>query len=165
MKRHPSLQPLSREHHRALVCWRELDQRLRAANDDRFTLENLGLWDYWPQRFLGHMYDEEQLLLQFLSDPLRCQLLEQHEVLRWLFSTAESASHAGSALAIDRLLHLADTLRTHIRWEERIVFPYLETHLLEEQLLWIGIALRQRDAETTLNCSVDSARSHRKGQL
>jgi len=84
MKRHPSLQPLSREHHRALLYWRELDQQLGSPHSAGLRTAASALQQYWNPRFASHMADEEHVLLDALSGAMRSRLLDEHDLLRLL---------------------------------------------------------------------------------
>ena len=144
MKRHPSLQPLSREHHRALLCWRELDKQLSIRHGAALPSAAAALQHYWNSRFSSHMAEEEQLLLDLLSGHLRSRLLAEHDTLRSLFCSLDDQLDSGGPFALDDHASLAATLRVHIRWEERVVFPYLQTHVSPEELRSLGNRLRDR---------------------
>jgi len=126
MKRHPSLQPLSHEHHRALLCWRELDKQLSIPHSSALRSAAAALQHYWNSRFSSHLAEEEQLLLDLLSGDLRSRLLAEHDTLRSLFRSLDDTLDSNGALAIDDLASLAATLRAHIHWEERVLFPHLQ---------------------------------------
>ena len=144
MKRHPSLQPLSREHHRALLCWRELNKHLNIPHSAGLRSAAAALQHYWNSRFSRHMADEETLLLGLLSDALRTRLLAEHDTLRSLFCSLDETLESNGPLAIDDLANLVATLRAHIRWEERILFPHLQSHVSAEELRFIGDRLHDR---------------------
>lgn len=137
MRRHPHLQPLSREHHRALLCWRDLDQQLGGSDVGRTKVAAQALWDYANDQFLTHTADEEALFVDLLSDELRLRLLSEHEALRSLLDSVRQQLDATS-LDIDELAKLATMWRAHIRWEERHLYPYLETHASPDALQLIG---------------------------
>ncbi len=144
MKRHPSLQPLSREHHRALLCWRELDKQLSIPHGAALRSAAAALQHYLNSRFSRHMAEEEQLLLDLLSGDLRSRLLAEHDTLRSLFCSVDDQLDSGGPSALDDLASLAATLRAHIRWEERVLFPHLQTHVSPEELRSLGNRLRDR---------------------
>ncbi|MCH7685233.1 MAG: hemerythrin domain-containing protein [Planctomycetes bacterium] len=144
MKRHPSLQPLSHEHHRALLCWRELDKQLSIPHGAALRSAAAALQHYWNSRFSSHMAEEEQLLLDLLSGDLRSRLLAEHDTLRSLFCSLDDQLDSGGPFALDDLASLAATLRAHIRWEERVLFPHLQTHVSPEELRSLGNRLRDR---------------------
>ena len=143
MKRNANLQPLSREHHLALLCWRELDRQLSAAGGGDhadLTVAIDGLREYWDDKFLAHMDCEETLLLDLLSDALRSRLLAEHSALRSHFYSVLQQLDSGE-FDNDELVKLTTLWRAHIRWEERQLFPYLETHASTGDLASIGESL------------------------
>ena len=165
MKRHPSLQPLSREHHRALLCWRELDQQLGMRRGAGLQTAAVALQRYWNSRFSSHMADEESLLLGLLSDALRSHLLAEHDILRSLFCSLDDMLDSNGPLTIDDLASLGATLRAHIRWEERVLFPHLQSHVSTDALRFIGDRLRGRMASEDAYCDAfdDNDSSRGKG--
>ena len=144
MKRHSSLQPLSREHHRALLFWRELDKQLSNPNGTGLRSAAAALQHYWNSRLSSQLAEEEQLLLNLLSGDLRSRLFAEHDTLRSLFCSLDNQLDSGGPFARDDLATLAATLRAHIRWEERVLFPYLEAHVSPEELPSLGDRLRDR---------------------
>ena len=165
MKRHPSLQPLSREHHRALLCWRELDKQLSIPHGAALRSAAAALQHYWNSRFSSHMAEEEQLLLDLLSGDLRSRLLAEHDTLRSLFCSVDDQLGSGGPVALDDLASLAATLRAHIRWEERVLFPHLQSHVSTDELRFIGDRLRGRKVSEDEYCDVfdDNISSGGKG--
>lgn len=153
MRRHPDLQPLSREHHQALLRWRDLDQQLGGSDVAGAKSAAQALLDYANDRFLRHMADEEILLADLLSDELKSRLLAEHEALRSLLDSVREKLAADS-VDLDELTQLAVTWRAHIRWEERHVFPYLETHAPPDKLQLIGDRLKQTGHDAA--CSLKS---------
>jgi len=111
MKRDPRLVPLSREHHAALRLGRQLQAGIgRGA----LRAQHAGL--------LAHFADEEVSLVPVLHAHGHVETAErlflEHRILGTLFAAAlrgEREAEAGSAL-ID-----------HVRFEERELFPLLET--------------------------------------
>jgi len=154
MKRHPSLQPLSREHHRALLYWRELDQQLGNPQSAGLRTAASAMQQYWNPRFASHMADEEHILLGALSGAMRSRLLDEHGLLRLLLCSLNDRLGSGGPLALDDLASLAATLRAHIRWEERVVFPYLQCHVPPEELRSWGDRLHGRQASDEASCDL-----------
>jgi hypothetical protein len=122
IKRHPTLQPLSREHFNGLV----LVRRLREASEGdeaarRATRELLAC--AWREELSGHFADEEKLLGPLVSDGDNARLIEDHRSLQRHIEMAAAAERAPSAAW---LRETADMLEKHIRWEERELFPAAE---------------------------------------
>lgn len=135
MMRHPSLQPLSREHHRTLLCWRKLDQAIQRPSDSDFNAILEELRHYWSSRFEKHLQQEEVSLLFRLTPSLQERMVREHNALRSMYESLTSATSENELSATDGVLSdFAKTLREHIRWEERTVFPYLQEQLTDAEL-------------------------------
>ncbi|MBX7131125.1 MAG: hypothetical protein K1X67_00455 [Fimbriimonadaceae bacterium] len=115
MKRHRALEPFSRDHNIGLILARSLqlgregaEQAARAA---------------WEGELKDHFDEEERLLGPLLDTALLERLITEHrQIAQQLDDLPGSMAELGSAL------------HEHIRWEERVLFPWLETHATEEQL-------------------------------
>lgn len=115
MKRHPALEPFSRDHNGGLILARALIEcRPGAAEEFRKA------WD----RELADHFDEEERLLGVLAGPsLAERLASEHRHLRGLV-----AGLPGSGK------ELGHALDAHIRWEERELFVAIEAGAGEAQL-------------------------------
>lgn len=111
MKRHPRLVQLSREHHVALRLGRHLlaggaAAKLRAEHD----------------ALAAHFAEEERDLLPLLEAnghaALAQRLNAEHAQLRTLFAAALQGQREGEA---------GQALIEHVRFEERELFPVVET--------------------------------------
>jgi hemerythrin-like domain-containing protein len=123
MKRHPALVPLSHEHHHNL----SFAQRLRRACTDADGTEREALLENFRQHYATpleqHFQLEEAWLRPHLDEATGARLLAEHQELR--------------ALAVDPSANpsrLAEALISHVRFEERELFPWLEQHLPPELL-------------------------------
>lgn len=131
MRRHPSLAPLSRDHHRALVEARAA--RTAAAGDDRRRLEaGRRFAGFFAAHAVPHFRSEEEDLFPLVApdgggeapEPLVRALLEHarlhalaHEIGR---GVARGDVGAGPLEEAGRLL------AAHVRLEERVLFPLIE---------------------------------------
>lgn len=138
MKRRPELHPLSHDHHHGLIVAR----RLRLASADSGTLpEAVPVFlEAWNAEIEPHFQREEALLLPEVErarpgHPLAARTLLEHRELRALVSRLHHSAEASLAGEIARRLD------EHIRFEERVLFPEVETLLPEERLVEIGRAL------------------------
>lgn len=123
--RHPSLQPLSREHHFSLLlCW-----KIRKGLEQAIEVKRLQ--DYilyiWENQIAEHFDIEENLILPILGEEhggvIRAR--KEHRLLRRLF-----LSPVYTYKTINRI---EETLEKHIRFEERELFPLVqETASLED---------------------------------
>lgn len=125
LKRHPALQPLSREHMSGLIQAREL----RRAADADLSARRAALaafTEVWRSEIQEHFDDEERLLLPITRDPaLRERLLNEHQALRDL---ARRCSDDPATVADDPALlrRIGSLLHDHIRWEEREYFEAIQ---------------------------------------
>jgi|GEM_PF-199769 len=122
LKRHPALQPLSREHMSGLIQARNL-QRAAGADSVARTRAIAEFVMVWQSEIGEHFNDEERLLLPLMtSRELRERLLSEHRVLRELAGRCER-DPGGVAADREVIRTLGTLLHDHIRWEERV---YLE---------------------------------------
>lgn len=130
MKRHIALQPLSREHHEALL----LSQLLRNDVPDYAgmpsTTEGKVVYakKIFQETLLDHFKKEEIIFrqskgLQHELDNYIEELLAEHKTLSQSFQELDPASTSS-----EQLHELGQLLNLHIRKEERIVFPLLEQY-------------------------------------
>lgn len=133
MKRHPCLQPLSREHHLGLMLAKNA-KNCKDSND--ITKHWQALNHYLDEQMQQHFVIEEMLMAQFVAQSGNAVAISQitkmqkdHQVM----ATGRDNPHPTLA----DLHALADTLTDHIRFEERQVYPILESLLEESQLLSI----------------------------
>lgn len=134
MKRHPALQPLSDDHHGALVLARRLRRSgLEAARTDVERVDPDSLARETRLRFAEelepHFRVEEAHLLPLLARRGEADLAARadadHARLRELVAgpwTQDTAREVGTLL------------EQHVRFEERVMFPALERMLDEAEL-------------------------------
>ncbi len=121
MKRSEWLQPLSREHHQALVFSKRLLQIFN-ANPAAAAL----YWKEWreiaAEDLLRHFAEEESRFLALLrregAERLEHRLLEEHRQLRMLLE--------GDQVVAATMF--AGLLKDHVRFEERELFGWIEKH-------------------------------------
>ncbi|MCW5943434.1 MAG: hemerythrin domain-containing protein [Fimbriimonadaceae bacterium] len=119
MKRHPALQPFSRDHNVGLVFARRIERGDAVAEE---------FAKLWAEELDAHFRDEEALLGPLVGDDTRNRLVAEHRAIREL---AESVATAD----LGRLGRLLDA---HIRWEERELFPAIEASASEAELAALG---------------------------
>ena|SRR5690606_14233671 len=130
LKRHPALIPLSQDHHFGLLLTWKIRQGFNRGVDMQRILDYV---EYFVNEYLEkHFLNEEQHLFSYLAknDLLRKEAEDQHEYLRKLFRKMTS----GSAVEEADLKEYADSLESHIRFEERKLFPYIQVELTDEDL-------------------------------
>lgn len=124
LKRHPSLQPMSRDHYVGLVQGRHLLKAAEGNGVDRRAAVATFL-DVWDNEISIHFDDEERLLAPLADQAGRTRLLDEHRHIRGLVQQARAHRKRidpGAGWVGD----LGQTLTDHIRWEERELFPAIE---------------------------------------
>lgn len=147
MRRHPALHDLSRDHHGLLVACRAaawaLAGDLRGPGLERARRDLLACA---AAELAPHLAEEEALLLPRLRrlglHEEAGRLLGDHNSLRAEFEALEG--DASPAL----LESVAGRLRDHVRFEERVVFPRLQTALPEAELEAVGLESLARRQES-----------------
>ena len=133
MKRNVNLIELSRDHHFGLLLGWKVKQGL---NHQVETQEIASYCIYFADNaLLPHFEQEEQHLLGFLEegDRMRERTLSEHEEIREAITKIRNGSNDSSTLT-----GLASLIESHIRFEERELFPYMENSLNPNQLEEIG---------------------------
>lgn len=139
MKRHPALRDFSDDHHQGLVQAR----RLRRATDTEAAA--CDFLAFWLADTKLHFRREEEDLLPALAlcgmdlehEPFT-RMLSQHARLRGLVRRLDGKLERGEPVEKEELEKIGTLLEEHIRLEERVVFPLIETNLTEEDLRTLG---------------------------
>lgn len=145
MKRHPAFQDLSRDHYVALNRSLQLRRAVEGHPGARpFAHALAQLCDLWDHDGLkAHFLEEETDLVPVLrthgGGALAQRMLDEHGALRHRFGALAQATPSDAAL-------VAGLLTAHVRWEEDVVFQWLQDHLPAaelEDLLTRSQAFRQ----------------------
>ena len=153
MKRAPELRDLSDHHHQGLVQARQL--RRAATGEVASALEETSetFLEFWQEETTAHFREEEEVLLPVLTryggdvggEPI-AEMLAQHAQIRGLVMEL-SDELRNKALMPETLQRIGEVLETHIRLEEREVFPMIEEVLAEEGLKEVAGRLKVREAK------------------
>ena len=137
IERSPQLQPLSREHHDGLLFVWKIKQGLENRTSPERLKEYTG-W-YWRNHIKPHFFQEEKVLVPFMpkGHSMAVQLNREHDYIRELILSIDQEPDRHD------FIRLSNLLETHIRFEEREFFLYLEQHLSQEQLIEISEKLEQ----------------------
>ena len=140
MKRAAELRQLSEDHHHGLVQARRL--RSAASEETGNLLEAARAFlKFWRQETSTHFRKEEEVLLPVLArhevdllgrEPV-VEMLAQHARIRGLAMQLADEAEAGDVRP-ETLRNTGELLETHIRLEERQVFPMIEESLSVEVL-------------------------------
>lgn len=134
IKRSIELAPLSREHHDGLLFVWKIREGLK--NETPVSLVSAYVHWYWQHHLAPHFMQEESLLLPlFPQEPLLLQMAEEHQQIEALLHLNESI---GDKVLLEEL---AAALYDHIRFEERVLFPFVEKKLSPEKLSETGAQL------------------------
>jgi len=123
VKRSAVLQPLSREHHSALKLAKACE-RAAASGDAAQTADTCRrVSDAFTAELEPHFQFEERELLHAAPRELAERTLAEHRRLRALVEALQQHCDA------DALRDFGDCLVSHVRFEERELFPMLEKTL------------------------------------
>ena len=126
-KRHASLQPLSREHHQALLlCWKFRQGFAKGVEPERM-MKYAG-W-FWTTYLAPHFKAEEDVFFPILAKdhPGIIKALKQHKDLKAMF-------HSKDSDVAYTLRQIAFELEQHIRFEERELFNDIQEKASPAQL-------------------------------
>lgn len=118
IKRHPVLQPLSRQHHDGLLlCW-----KIRRGFNQKVALKRMKRYAdwFWDNHLVPHFDVEEKYIFPILGndDKMVKRALAEHRRLKRLFADDED---------VERSLSLIEEeLESHIRFEERELFAKIQ---------------------------------------
>ncbi len=139
IRRDERLYPLSHDHHGGLV----FALRLKKGVTKNADVNEIGdyIRYFWDNELVRHFQDEEAYLLSLLPDDheLKKQTLQEHSQIR------DTVDQILRAPGKEKIMNLSTLVNDHIRFEERVLFPYLEKNLSNKQLNDIGDSLMDSD--------------------
>jgi hypothetical protein len=144
MKRDEFIQALSRGHHRGLY----VALRLRRATPDSAAEARRVFLLFWQTEGSKHFRLEEEVLLPAYArhrpadDPAVVRVLTEHVALRRRAADLASSESLSSSAARE----LGELLEQHIRHEERVLFPAIESALPDAERRELARALQRADA-------------------
>lgn len=134
MARHPSLVPLSHDHHHglalALRCRKQALGQIRPMGAQGLRERAKEFHTFFSNNLVRHFRAEEQILFPLIgslvpeSQSIIDRLLKDHEEIRTANKRLESETGLGKLI-----FDLGDLLERHIRTEERELFPLFERHV------------------------------------
>ena len=147
-KRHPSLVPLSREHHPALLLAFRLRQGLPHTQKpiDSPQEQAEDTVRFFQSSLATHFQAEEEALFPVIrtllpqAGELLDTLIAEHAAIRTL---VESLAQSTVETLPEQLKTFGDLLERHIRCEERQLFPDFEAHLPQDQAEPLAQAIAQ----------------------
>ncbi|MHB1278160.1 MAG: hemerythrin domain-containing protein [Bacteroidia bacterium] len=126
IKRHPALQPLSRDHHFGLLlCW-----KIRKGLSKKIDTKRIKAYVdwFWNTHLAEHFEEEEKYIFPLLGqgNKLVELAIHEHRSIRSLMAKKEGLEEV--------LLTLEETLNTHIRFEERELFNAIQEVATADEL-------------------------------
>ncbi len=126
IKRHRSIQPLSRDHHHSLLlCW-----KIRTGFSKDVPVERIKRYTDWffEIHIEPHFEMEEKHVFPILEEdnPLVKRAISEHRRLGRLFKDTKDIMKSLSLIE--------EELERHIRFEERVLFNEIQKAATEEQL-------------------------------
>lgn len=135
MKRDQNLQPLSRQHHNALMAVLLLKKGV-AKNADKEVMKNFIL-SLWNDELKEHFLLEEQEFSEYhqnkILSPFIEQMYQEHQVIRQLVH--DLFSDSATTQIFKKIYQI---LEQHVRFEERVLFPAIEKVLSHDVLNAMG---------------------------
>jgi hemerythrin-like domain-containing protein len=145
IKRNKYIIELSKDHHFTLLfCWKiRTGVKLKVETG---RIKNY-VYYFWQTHVEPHFNEEERILFAPVKDKAVQKALDEHADIRQQINTIITSKN----IQAGQLEHLANTVETHVRYEERELFPHLENVLTEDQLKQIGEALQQTNGAVCNN--------------
>jgi iron-sulfur cluster repair protein YtfE (RIC family) len=162
-KRNPALIPLTHDHHHALAQCRRL--RTAATGDARERLAQAESFvGFFRSDTVAHFREEEEIVFPLVVGEPRARLLLTKILIEHLEVHAGVARLAGEVA--DRKVsqaaaeEVAKALESHIRLEEKDLFPLLEEIVPPNRLAEVSLAPRKRTpASGDANPAIESGPS------
>lgn len=133
LKRNKNIVQLSKDHHFTLLfCWK-IRQGAK-QNVDPARIRSYVNY-FWEQHMAPHFREEECILFLPVNDEKVDRAIKDHEEIK---KAVNRMSRKEGEELTAHLLAMADLVDTHVRFEERELFPFLETVLTDQQLEEIG---------------------------
>ena len=143
MKRHPALIPLSREHHGALILARLLQKDAPVYKGLPTDIQGKAEYAYkfYQEELVKHFEDEERVLklvtgVESNLDLMIKTIYREHQELHKLFQSINNHPDL-----INHLDQIGKTLETHIRKEERELFPLMQETCNEDLMIKVDKSL------------------------
>lgn len=137
IKRNKHIVQLSKDHHFTLLfCW-----KIRTGVKLNVDMERIKKYVqyFWGNHIQPHFNEEETILFAPVKDAAVQKALDEHAEIKKQVDILTTSAKVNNA----DLLKLADKVESHMRYEERELFPHLENILNENQLQDIGRQLQQ----------------------
>lgn len=137
-ERNCALMPLSRDHGVLLVLVQRLRKAAAGTNEDRIAIAG-EIRNKFVTLVSRYLADETESLSEIeFSELVRHEInIEHATIVRELKKLGRLAK---DQLTNERLVELADLIENHVRWDERIVLPYLQREVANSD--WAKLAAK-----------------------
>jgi len=133
--RNENLYVFSHEHHHGLVFAVRLK---KAAQTDTETLKKY-VRHFWNTALNAHFKNEEELFLHLITDQdLRTQFLAEHKLINSIVDDIKTSKEG----IVKKSTDLSEQLKLHVKFEEKLLFPWLQNNLSWGELNQIGESLK-----------------------
>jgi iron-sulfur cluster repair protein YtfE (RIC family) len=124
IKRSEALKELSKDHHFNLLLIWKIRQGLK-LNVELLRIQNFIL-HFFNEQILHHFSTEENYLFCLLpqDDSLRLRAEQEHSTIKKI-----AAEISTDKIFENKITEFANLLESHIRFEERILFPFIEKNI------------------------------------
>lgn len=140
IKRNEHILQLSRDHHFTLLFSWKLVQGVKNKVDAGRIKKYIEY--FWHNDMKIHFREEEEILFQNVKGEQLSKAKLAHEKI--IEQVHNVLSESDQEQVYKQLPLLADAIISHVRFEERVLFPYLEKTLTATQLEHIGEQLNKQ---------------------
>ena len=142
IKRSVHIAQLSREHHFSLLfCWK-IKKGIRKSVEPSRIIQYI-LY-FWKEHLLPHFL-EEDILFEKVDDKMVQRAYTEHHQINNLVMSLGSIKEEEDK--VQAAIQIADLVDSHVRFEERELFPHLEAAIEESELAKIGKKLLEMQPE------------------
>lgn len=142
IKRSEHIVQLSREHHFSLLfCW-----KVRKGVKTQIEVNRIlkYIFYFWEDHLLPH-FSEEDILFEHVDDEHVQRAYKEHKEINETVEKLRSAESDEEKISLSS--KVADLVDSHVRFEERELFPHLERAIPESTLKIIGEKLLEAQPE------------------
>lgn len=133
MKRHAAFQNLSRDHFTGLLACLHIERAAEGQQGAKETEEAVNtMYELWHHDLRHHFDEEDANLVPILkakgATEIIARLHSDHTEIRATMENLDETNELADWVA------MSENLRKHIRWEEGVLFPWLQEHLEDAEL-------------------------------
>ena len=150
--RDEALMPLTHDHHHALAAARRLGLAAKGDVEER-TVRAGEFISFFRTETLQHFREEEETVFPLIveapeAEEVLGRVMLEHLRIHALVATLRRETDAGHPSPAT-METLAELLQDHVRFEEKVVFPLIESRVDPVALRLVSLADRNRSGQTT----------------